>query len=235
MTERDDPRPPAKRRKPPIGQSIGGVLFGFEQQVWRNQPPPHELVHHARPDDPVPADDGGSLTIEMPPMAALDDQTTAHDDHDEGASSVPELDSGAVGRRPPPVGFPAELPRPPIVAEPGDPFSSIRVVDAFARMDRGRAVRLDDLVDRLNATHLDWLFTREVVVDVLVALQANWMADYRNSSGIVLDDGDRGPVVILEDSPRVDPWLVQQARRQAEACREALDAFARRDSPFASG
>ena len=148
---------------------------------------------------------------------------------------MPELDSGAVGRRPPPTGFPGELPRPPVVAESGDPFSSIRVIDAVVRMDRARAVRLDDLVDRLNATHLDWLFTREVVIDVLVALQANWMTDYRNSSGIVLDDGDRGPVVTLEDSPRVDPWLTQQARRQADACREALDAFARRDRPYASG
>ena len=55
------------KKKQPLGQSIGGVLFGFEQQVFRNQPPPHELVHHARPDDPVPAADGGLLTIELPP------------------------------------------------------------------------------------------------------------------------------------------------------------------------
>ena len=148
---------------------------------------------------------------------------------------MPDLQPDAVGRRPLPAGFPDELPRPPVVAEAGDPFGAIRVVEAVARMDRGRAVRVDDLVDRLNATHLDWLFTRQVVVDVLVALQANWMADYRNSSGIVLDDGERGPVVTLEDSPRVDPWITGQARRQALACREALDAFARRDSPYASG
>jgi hypothetical protein len=205
------------------------VLFGFEQQVWRNQPPPHELVHHARPDDPVPAGDGGFLRLELPRSMTL------QDDQEEGATSVPELDSGAVGRRSLPADFPVDLPRPPVLAEPGDPFSSIRVIDAVARMERARAVRLDDLVDRLNAAHLDWLFTREVVVDVLVALQANWMADYRNSSGIVLDDGDRGPVVTLEDSPRVDPWITQQARRQAQACRDALDAFALRDSPYASG
>lgn len=55
-----------KPRKPPLGQSIGGVLFGFEQQVFRNQPPPHELVQHARPDAAVPAGDGTLLTIELP-------------------------------------------------------------------------------------------------------------------------------------------------------------------------
>lgn len=67
MTE---PKHPKKR--PPLGQSIGGVLFGFEQQIFRNQPPPHELVHHARPDDPVPAGDGRFLTIDLPDDAAPD-------------------------------------------------------------------------------------------------------------------------------------------------------------------
>jgi len=138
-------------------------------------------------------------------------------------------------RRPLPAGFPEDLARPPVVAESGDPFSTLRVIEAVARMERGTPVRIDGLVDQLNARHLDWLFTRRVVTDALLALQANWMADYRNASGIVLEDGDRGPVVTLEDSARVDPWIVGQARREALACREALDDFARRDHPFASG
>jgi hypothetical protein len=138
---------------------------------------------------------------------------------------------GAAGRRPAPAGMPVDLPRPPVVAESGDPFAAVRVIDAVARMDRGRPVRVDDLVDRLNATYVDWLFARRVVVDVLVALQANWMADYRNSSGIVLADGLRGPEVTLEDTSRVDPWIVQQAQRAVQACRAALDEFARRDTP----
>jgi hypothetical protein len=55
-----------KSKKQPLGQTIGGVLFGFEQQVLRTMPPGQELVHHARPDDPVPAGDVGFLTIGMP-------------------------------------------------------------------------------------------------------------------------------------------------------------------------
>jgi len=145
------------------------------------------------------------------------------------------IDPGAVGRRPAPAGLPDALPQPPVVAESGDPFSALRVIDVVARMARGRPIRLDDLVDRLNATYLDWLFTRAVVVDVLVALQANWMTDYRNSSGIVLEDGPSGPVVTLEDSSRVDPWIAGQAQREAAACREALAEFARRDRPVTGG
>jgi hypothetical protein len=144
-------------------------------------------------------------------------------------------DPGATGRRPLPDGFPGDPPRPPVVAESGDPFGALRVLGAVARMDRGRPIRIDDLVDRLNATHLDWLFTRRVVIDALVALQANWMSDYRNASGIVLDDGDRGPTVTLEESSRVDPWLVAQGRREERTCREALVEFARRDTTYAGG
>jgi hypothetical protein len=128
-----------------------------------------------------------------------------------------------------PAGFPVERPAPPVIAEPDDPFTALRVVDAFARMDRGRPVAVDALVAHLNATHLDWLFTRDVVVSVLVALHANWMADYRNTSGIVLDDGPAGTTVQLEDSSRADPWLVRQAQREAAECRHALEEFSRRD------
>ncbi|HEY5629924.1 MAG TPA: hypothetical protein VIR16_10470 [Candidatus Limnocylindrales bacterium] len=136
--------------------------------------------------------------------------------------------SPAFGR-PIPAGFPPDRPAPPVIAEPDDPFSAIRVLDAVARMERGRPVGIDALVAHLNATHLDWLFAPDVVVSVLVALQANWMADYRNTSGIVIDEGPGGATVQLEDSSRVDPWLVRQAQREAAGCREALDEFARRD------
>jgi hypothetical protein len=145
------------------------------------------------------------------------------------------IDPDSVGRRPAPAGLPDAFPQPPVIAESGDPFGALRVIDLVARMDRGRAIRMDDLVHRLNATYLDWLFTRAVVADVLVALQANWMTDYRNSSGIVLEDGPSGPVVTLEDSSRVDPWIVGQAQREAAACSEALAEFARRDRPFSGG
>ncbi len=54
------------RKKQPLGQTIGGVLFGLEQQVLRTMPPAQAMVHHARPDDPLPAGDGGIMTIGMP-------------------------------------------------------------------------------------------------------------------------------------------------------------------------
>jgi hypothetical protein len=133
--------------------------------------------------------------------------------------------------RPSPAGMPDPAVTPPTVGEAGDPFTSLRVIDLVARLERGRPVRLADVADRLNASYLDWLFPVSVVADVALQLQANWMADYRNSSGIVVADGATGPTLTIEDSSRVDPWIVRQARRVAANCTERLAEFSRRDRP----
>lgn len=128
-----------------------------------------------------------------------------------------------------PAGLPTVDLRPPVIAESGDPFAAARIVDLVARLPRGRALPVSAIVDRLNASHPDWLFEAPVVLDALVQLQANWMADYRNTSGIVLEDGPAGPTLAIEDSTRVDPWIVRQAEREQARCRQALAAFAGRD------
>ena len=131
--------------------------------------------------------------------------------------------------RPPPDGLPDPAIVPPTIAEAGDPFTAVRVIDLLARIERGTPIRLADIVDRLNATYLDWLFTVPVVADVALQLQVNWMSDYRNSSGIVVEDGPLGPTIAIEDSSRVDPWIVRQAQREAASCTERLAEFSRRD------
>jgi hypothetical protein len=136
---------------------------------------------------------------------------------------------GLVSLRPAPAGMPDPAITPPSMAESGDPFTSVRVIDLLARLERGRPVRVADIVERLDATYLDWLFSDAVVVDVVLQLQANWMADYRNSSGIVIDEGPYGATITIEDSSRVDPWIVRQARREAASCTERLAEFSRRD------
>ena len=124
---------------------------------------------------------------------------------------------------------------PPVLAESGDPFATLRVIDLVARLGRERAISLSAVVDRLNATHLDWLFEERVVADALLQLQANWMADYRNTTGIVLDEADGMSTVTIEDSSRVDPWIARQAQRVAAECREALLDFSRRDRRAGEG
>jgi hypothetical protein len=131
--------------------------------------------------------------------------------------------------RPAPAGMPDPHVNPPVVAERRDPFATLRVIDLLARIPRGRPLRLADLVDHLNAEHLDWLFDARVVSEVVVQLHANWMADYRSTEGIAIEDGPLGATVSIEDSSRVDPWMVRQAELARAACDEALLAFSRRD------
>lgn len=121
--------------------------------------------------------------------------------------------------------------QPPIVAEPGDPFAALRTIAMLARIERGRPVLVGDVAAALDATYLDWLFPPAVVVAVALQLQANWMADYRNGAGFVVEDGPYGPAISIEDSSRVDPWIVSQARAAEAACRDGLLEFSRQNRP----
>jgi hypothetical protein len=150
-------------------------------------------------------------------------------------SPISTVTPGLGALRPAPAGLPDADLAPPVVGESNDPFTTLRVIHLLARIERGRPIRLADIVDRLNATHLDWIFPAPVVADVAVALQANWLADYRNGSGIVLEDGPYGPTIAIEDSSRVDPWIVRQAERERAACRERLAAFSRLDRTDGEG
>lgn len=150
-------------------------------------------------------------------------------------SSAPTTVAGLSGLRPAPPGLPDPVHRPPTIAESNDPFSTSRIVDLVARLERGRPIRIADIVDRLNASHLDWLFSPAVVVDSLLQLQANWMADYRSNAGIVIEDGPLGATFAIEDSSRVDPWIVRQAQRIDGECRAQLAAFGKRDRATGEG
>lgn len=150
-------------------------------------------------------------------------------------TDVQQVTIGLGALRAAPAGLPDPSIAPPVIAEAGDPFSAIRVIDLLARIERATPVRLADIADRLNATYLDWLFTAPVVADVALQLQSNWMTDYRNSSGIVVADGPSGPTLTIEDTSRVDPWIVRQALREAARCTERLSAFSRLDRPTGDG
>ena len=53
--------------------------------------------------------------------------------------------------------------------------------------------------------------------------------------GIMIDDGPHGATIAIEDSSRVDPWIVRQARRMSAACTERLTEFSRLDRMTSGG
>jgi hypothetical protein len=130
-------------------------------------------------------------------------------------------------------GLPDPNIQPPVVARSGDPFAALRIAHLLARLGRGVPVRLRDVVDELNSEYLDWSFSRSVVAAVAVQLQSNWVADFRTSTGFELRDGDRGDELVIEDSTRVQAWLVRQVERLSVECREALRIFSRDEADLA--
>jgi len=121
------------------------------------------------------------------------------------------------------------LPWPPVIAEARSPFTAVRVAALMLGRARGERERLADIADALNAAHLDWLFERRVVADELLQLQANWFSDFRTTTGFIVEDGDQGPVVTLEDSSRMTGWLERQVAKAHDACNAELSAFAKSD------
>ena len=55
-----------KRKGRPIGQTLGGMIVGFDQQIFRTLPPPHELVLKAAPVRGLTGQDGGDLEVVFP-------------------------------------------------------------------------------------------------------------------------------------------------------------------------
>jgi len=89
----------SRKKRQAANGSVAGIMFGFEQQVLRTTPPAEELVHHARPDAPIPGPDGELLTLELPeglevddPWAGIEDEVA--DEDDPWADYAAETDGG---------------------------------------------------------------------------------------------------------------------------------------------
>ena len=79
MSEDQAPKPGAPQRKRagrPIGETLGGILAGFDQQVLRQQPPAQELVVKGSPVRGLAGDDPGDLEIVLPERSVESDEAS---------------------------------------------------------------------------------------------------------------------------------------------------------------
>jgi hypothetical protein len=125
----------------------------------------------------------------------------------------------------PPAGMPEPALAPPQIARSGDPFAALRLVHFVSRLRRNETLQLRDVVNALNATYLDWYFSEKVVLAELVQLQANWSISFHGDDRLVLDRNERGHTLHITDSTKMSSFLVNEARRLAEACAEELRRF----------
>jgi hypothetical protein len=126
---------------------------------------------------------------------------------------------------PAPEGMPDPHLVPPQIARGGDPFAALRIVHFVSRLRRNESLQLRDVVTALNAQFLDWYFSEKVLLAELVQLQANWAISFHGDDRIVLDRNDRGHTLLIIDSTKMSAFLVNEARRLAEACGEELRRF----------
>lgn len=54
------------RKRPSVGQTMGGIIVGFDQQIFRTTPPANELVAKGTPLRSVAASGGGTFSIGLP-------------------------------------------------------------------------------------------------------------------------------------------------------------------------
>jgi hypothetical protein len=126
---------------------------------------------------------------------------------------------------PPPDGMPDPGMAPPQIARSGDPFAALRIVHFLSRVRRNETHQLRDVVAALNAEFLDWSFSEKVVLAELVQLQANWGISFHGDDRIVLDRNERGHTLLMVDSTKMSTFLVNEARRLADACADELRRF----------
>jgi len=124
-----------------------------------------------------------------------------------------------------PDGMPDPTLAPPQIARGGDPFAALRIVHFVSRLRRNETLQLRDVVNALNAEFLDWYFSEKVVLAELVQLQANWGISFHGDDRIVLDRNERGHTLLVIDSTKMSTFLVNEARRLADACSEELRRF----------
>lgn len=83
----------SKRKRKSLGHAMGSAIVGFDYQVFRATKPPPELVEQGKPIAPVPAADGGRISIDLPGEVPSD--PTA--DGDPDASSAAGADAPDEG------------------------------------------------------------------------------------------------------------------------------------------
>src|SRR6478672_6147824 len=62
-----------KKKSESVGQTIGGMLVGLDQQIFRSTPPVNEMVAKGDRLAPVAASGGGTISVGLPGDPAASD------------------------------------------------------------------------------------------------------------------------------------------------------------------
>ena len=95
---------------------MGAAIVGFDYQIFRSTKPPPELVEQGKPIAPVPAADGGRISVDLPgvpdPRGTREDSASPASD-ELGTADPDDADSAALDDSSPPNGPSASPPTRP--------------------------------------------------------------------------------------------------------------------------
>ena len=69
-----------RKKRRPVGETIGGIIVGFDQQIFRTTPPVQELIAKGRPVRGVSGQDGSEFEVVFPEDGESSDQPDAAQD-----------------------------------------------------------------------------------------------------------------------------------------------------------
>ncbi len=55
-----------RKKRRPVGETIGGIIVGFDQQIFRTTPPVQELIAKGQPVRTVGGQDGSEFEVVFP-------------------------------------------------------------------------------------------------------------------------------------------------------------------------
>ena len=55
-----------RKKRRPVGETIGGIIVGFDQQIFRTTPPVQELIVKGQPVRGLSGEDGTDLQVVFP-------------------------------------------------------------------------------------------------------------------------------------------------------------------------
>ena len=64
-----------RKKRRPVGETIGGIIVGFDQQIFRTLPPAHELILKGQPVRGLSGHDGSDLVVIIPADAESPSRT----------------------------------------------------------------------------------------------------------------------------------------------------------------
>jgi hypothetical protein len=76
-----------RKRRRPVGETIGGIIVGFDQQIFRTTPPVQELIVKGQPVRGLSGEDGSEFQVVFPDddQLALPDGRKTSEDPKPGA------------------------------------------------------------------------------------------------------------------------------------------------------